>query len=61
MKHKLRLLKRSLYEPKQKVYGIAIDKFNTWMSFSHITPQHLFLIIASFLINDKKEIKAFFE
>lgn len=31
--------------PKGKWYGIAFDKSNSWMSFSHITIKHLWMMI----------------
>jgi len=31
--------------PKRKIYGIAFDKSNSWMSFSHITFDHLLMML----------------
>jgi hypothetical protein len=31
--------------PKKKIYGIAFDRSNSWMSFSHITWGHLWMMV----------------
>ena len=50
----LSLLRHKLYDPKGRIYGIKIHRYNTWMSFSHITWKHLWLCCKSIWIAPKK-------
>jgi hypothetical protein len=40
--------------PNGKWYGVAFDKSNSWMSFSHVTIKHLWMMIRQPFIKAKR-------